>query len=1135
MSGNLSVYTLGGLTIQRGGKPVSALHSRKAQALLVYLAVTGRPQSREVLADLLWEDFSQQKAMNNLRVVLSSLRKQLGEHLQITRDKAGMNPEVDYDLDVAVLDANLDNSRKFERKTGGLDGETAARIEQAVELYKGEFLKGFFVEKAPEFDAWMVVERERLHLSVLDGLGKLVRWELSRGDYTAGIRHASRWVQLDLLSEPAHRGMMRLLALSGQRSAALAQYEKCRDILATELGVEPDTSTTALHEQIVAGTLAPDEILSRPIPHAESVRPDAHRHNLPVQTTSFVGREVELAELKQLLTDPDVRLVTVVGAGGMGKTRLAMEAGSELLEQFPDGVFFVDLARLQSEHLIVPTIIQALEIEFAGGGSRGGESPTVLKEILLGNLYRKQLLLILDNFEHLLDGANLVGEIIQAAPAVKALATSRSRLKISGEHRFQVAGMDYPEDIQDAGAQKYSAVRLFLECARRARSGYKLRPDDMLHIIRICRMVEGMPLGIRLAAAWVETLSPEEIAVEIARNLDLLETDLRDVPERQRSIRALFDHSWGLLSAQEREVFQGFSVFRGGGSREAVQQITGATLGDLRDLVGKSLLQRALSGRYETHELAREYAAEKLQGNLEASEKAYEKHSTYYCIAVEKWGHDLKYSRQETALTEFDLEIENARTAWNWAVEHRRVDLLDKSIEGFRHYFEIRIRWQEAERAFHQAAENFESATSVNERRVYARLLSLQGHCTYGDERKWQLYHQSLEVIKQLEELGRDVRYEKAWTLNIMGELASMSDFEGSLRFYRQSLRIFEQLGDRYWASHVLYGLGTTHYLWGKIEQALNYDQQSLAYFRELGDLRKIAHNLIQFEYIYDRQGEFEKAERIVRERLEIYERIGDPSLIAFGQGDLGACFWHLGEFEAAEALLENAIQVHQEQEHIGAFFLRAIELCFVKLELGAYNQAYDLAQSAMAWSGGRIFPLPGWAISRDSEPRRIGITLTVQGMASLSLGNLAEAELLLRRSSKILLDIHPITYTTFHHPALGIVSLSLNQPDRAKVHIRDGLKIGLQIGSAMVHLYSLGAAALYLAGQGDLERGVEIYALARRYPWIAKSKWHQEFIEAPLSAMTASLSPEIITAAQVRGQERDLEATVQELFAQLA
>jgi tetratricopeptide (TPR) repeat protein len=228
-------------------------------------------------------------------------------------------------------------------------------------------------------------------------------------------------------------------------------------------------------------------------------------------------------------------------------------------------------------------------------------------------------------------------------------------------------------------------------------------------------------------------------------------------------------------------------------------------------------------------------------------------------------------------------------------------------------------------------------------------------------------------------------------------------------------------------------------------------------------------------------------------------------------------------------------MEIFKELEHISSFFRHAIDLCYAKLELGGYVQAYDLAQSALEWSGARIFPLPGWPIDRDSETRRKGITFTIQGMALLAQGSVAEAELILQRSLEVLQEIQPITKTTLHHPVLGIVSLNLNQPDKAKEHIWDGLKIGMEISSAMVHLHTLGAAALYLANRGDLERAVEIYALARRYPWIAKSQWHQDVIEAPLSTMTSSLSPEIIAAAQERGRERDLGETVQELLLELA
>jgi DNA-binding SARP family transcriptional activator len=341
----LEITTLGGLSIRLDGQLLAKLRSRKAEALLVYLAVTGRPQSREVLADLLWEEFSQKRAMNNLRVVLSNLRKHLGDHLLITRDTAAMNAEVEYYLDVGVLDSNLSSAGELESRSGILERDMVEEIKQAIDLYKGEFLEGFFVENALEFDAWMVVERERFHYLVLDGLGKLVRWALAQGEYITGIKYASKWVQLEPLSEAAYRQMMRLLAYNGQKSAALAQYEKCQEILAQELGVQPEEQTTTLFEQIRGGDVhsttveyqpshptAPKRKESfAPVEEIEPTLPafladEAHIPEAP--RPIFVARERELKRLNAFLDTAlsgQGQVAFVCGEAGNGKTALTGE------------------------------------------------------------------------------------------------------------------------------------------------------------------------------------------------------------------------------------------------------------------------------------------------------------------------------------------------------------------------------------------------------------------------------------------------------------------------------------------------------------------------------------------------------------------------------------------------------------------------------------------------------------------------------------------------------------------------------------------------------------------------------------------------------------------------------------------
>ena len=489
------------------------------------------------------------------------------------------------------------------------------------------------------------------------------------------------------------------------------------------------------------------EDLSRPeATSATPVSPQtaARKHNLPVQLTPFVGREAVLAEIEARLQDPACRLLTLIGPGGSGKTRLALEAAAAQLDSFAHGVFFVSLAPLDSVEAIVPTVAEALGFRFYEEGEP--------QQQLLDYLCQKTMLLIMDNFEHLLacperrpelvegprrrDGVGLVTEILKTAPDVKILTTSRAGLNVQGERLFPIAGMDFPAltPREPKEAAQYSAVKLFLQSARWVQPSFELTADNVNHVTQICRLVEGMPLGILLAAAWVQMLTPAEIAAEIGQSLDFLETDLRDVPERQRSMRAVFDHSWRLLTEREREVFGGLSVFRGGFTRQAAQRVTGASLRELRALVNKSLLHRTPTGRYEVHELLRQYAAEKLDQSPAASEAVHDRHCAYYAAALQQWEAHLKGPRQQAALAEIEADSENARAAWNWAVERGHVEHIEQAIEGLCLFYDLRWRYQEGEAACRMAAEKLAATTSgdgpvlsaVEGLRVLAKVMAWQ-------------------------------------------------------------------------------------------------------------------------------------------------------------------------------------------------------------------------------------------------------------------------------------------------------------------------------------------------------------------------------------------------------------------------
>ena len=349
-------------------------------------------------------------------------------------------------------------------------------------------------------------------------------------------------------------------------------------------------------------------------------------NNLPARDTSFLGREKEISEVQEALASH--QLLTVIGLGGAGKTTLAIEVGITCVENaratghFPNGIFFVSLTALQEPDAIVPALASAIGFSFYPGSEPRAQ--------LLDYLHEKSMLLILDNCEHLLGGVDLFSEITRRAPRVRLLVTSRTRLNLQNEQIIHLAGMDMPARESAEDIAGYDSVRLFLEHARRLRHDFKLSTENLKYVVRICRLVDGLPLAIVLAASWLAMLSPMEISEEIERSLDFLETEARDLPERQRSMRAVFEYSWNLLTQRERATFRNSSVFRGGFTRQAALQVMGCSLRDLMSLTDKSLLQRDWGGRYQLHELLRQYAWEKLAQDSAALEDIRTRHCHFY-------------------------------------------------------------------------------------------------------------------------------------------------------------------------------------------------------------------------------------------------------------------------------------------------------------------------------------------------------------------------------------------------------------------------------------------------------------------------------------------------------------------------
>ncbi|HEY6020033.1 MAG TPA: helix-turn-helix domain-containing protein, partial [Candidatus Paceibacterota bacterium] len=380
--------------------------------------------------------------------------------------------------------------------------------------------------------------------------------------------------------------------------------------------------------------------------------------NLPRSLTPFIGREPELTALGRFLCDPQCSLLTIVGPGGIGKTRLAIEAADQSKDRFPNGVWFVPLAALNSPALLISAIADAMQF-----GLQGTAPPQTQ---LLRYLCEKRSLIVLDNAEHLLEGVDLFTQILNACPQVKLLVTSRERLSLLSEWVFEITGLPVPPDDRVEQFESYSSVALFLQSARRLCPGFRLDETNRAAIADICRLVEGMPLAIELAATWMPTLSLSEIEQEIRRSLDFLSTAMRDLPERHRSMRAVFEHSWRLLNEQEQQALCRLSVFRGGFTREAAEQVAGASLPILMSLLSKSLLLRREDGRYDLHELIRQCALEKLHNNGHSEETCH-KHLDYFVSMVVDAHQGMRSALLANWLKRIEQEHDNIRAALAWA------------------------------------------------------------------------------------------------------------------------------------------------------------------------------------------------------------------------------------------------------------------------------------------------------------------------------------------------------------------------------------------------------------------------------------------------------------------------------------
>ena len=658
---------------------------------------------------------------------------------------------------------------------------------------------------------------------------------------------------------------------------------------------------------------------------------------LPIPRSRLIDRQRELAKAKTLLQREDVGLVTLTGPGGIGKSRLALQIAADQADQFSGGVYFVFLAPVSSADFLVSTIANALQFSFYG--------TTDPKMQLLTYLREKKMLLVLDNFEHLLDGTELVADIINQAPEIVVLITSRERLNIEGEWVIELSGLPLPRTEKKSRSKATNgAVQLFLDRAHQA-SSEPISDEELSSVVRICQLVEGMPLGIELAAAWRRVLSCEEIAREIEKSLAFLAMTSQGTLPRHRSIIALFDPSWNLLSQGEQQVFRQLSVFRGGFRRDAAERVAGATLIHLATLIDKSLLRRNSAGRFDMHELVRQYAAMKLDQEPGEKRSVLDRHCSYYAEMLSQMKGHLRSHLARDALKEIRAEFENVRQSWQWAVTQRKVVEMKQSLQSLLDFYDTQGWFQEGEEAFSLAVEELNKIDQgstewdIQYNIVLGQVLAGQGWLSLASgryEKAVELSQASLDLLRQYE-----VREELMNPLITLGNVALiMGDYTRSQQLLQESLALQRAAGDQWGEGWSLGNLGIVSYMLGEYQKSSDLISKALGLFKELGDSRLIELCSSFLSMTMSALENYAEAERLAREGVALSREISHHWGTALAQCNLGVAAYYLGRtVEAAQQLFEGLelFRMIGEQWGIALALTYLANGCY---RLGMYSEA---------------------------------------------------------------------------------------------------------------------------------------------------------------------------------------------------
>jgi predicted ATPase/DNA-binding SARP family transcriptional activator len=912
---------LGAVEARAEDRPLT-LGGPKQRALLALLLLrTGEVVSREALVDALWGAEPPRSAVQSLQVYVHGLRQALGGGRIETVGSGYRLPLDDGELDLVRFERLLDQGGRA--LAAGRPADAADDLRAALALWRGSALADLGGEPVAEAEAPRLEDRRLAAQELLNDA------QLALGRHEALVPELERLIAAEPYRERFRAQHILALYRAGRQTDALAAYRVARDALVEELGVEPSPELQELERRI----LRHDPSLTAPPPS----QPGEVR--LPSPPTSLVGRRLEVAAVTGLLAREDVRLVTLTGAGGSGKTRLAIAAAAEFGPTMRDGAVFVDVAPIRDPEMLAPAIVHALGVSESG-------TP---EEVLQAYLRDRSMLLLLDNLEQLVPQTTLVSRLLSAAPRLIVLATSRTPLRLSGEHEYPVPTLALPERHARATFEELAAndaVQLFVARARAVDPAFELRDDNIEDVRRVCERLDGLPLAIELAAARTRLLAPEEMSRRLDQSLELLTEGPYDVPERQQTLRATLEWSHELLTEDERELFARLSVFRGGWTLAAAEQICSAGPQTLSSLVDENLARRIADERFALLETIREYASELLG----EADELHRRHAEYMVRFAEETAEPLSTGGdQSTAIEKLDADLDNLRAAQEWLAAGGEIDLELRLLIALENYLSVRGHLSEGRRLVDSAAERSTEA----DLRLRAAL------CAHGatfptrqgdPARARELLEEGLAHFRELGDGDQEAR-----CIGLLGNVAvAEGDLDLAEEHFSRAAELAREYGNESRLAKNLSNLGSVASFRDDARTALRYQKEAVEIERRLDDRVNVAITLHNISRGHLFLGELGEARSALAESFTMARELGYTQVMAY-------CIEGLSELAMREGNAEQAAEALGASQHAFAEIGATMDspqaeaghaeiMQFASTELGA-ERAEELRQKGAALS----------------------------------------------------------------------------------------------------------------------------------------------------------------------------------------